>query len=1277
MDHLARVFVERSDIFHRSNSTRIRPIGFSGITLPDVLNWLFKESGSHQYHYRHKCMGMFVKILPECGTKEEIYEQHLSVEKVLSVGEANGIAKRPDLKHLSSCQEPIFKEVHNWMQSLLTSLDFYIWIFENDLMTHSDVGEFLERSVMLYTISYFLKNIVYKDMMDLLRSINESLLNTSQISGEKRMCNRNLENIDVIRSIILVRVVDLLTFLMKEHSMAQFLEENKTELVKVTKKLIFKPQRLGFDYKSKSSLLKLPKRLTRFVTACNEHAPLEFKKMMMDLLQKKLLKNLNALCQSCDKIMAETTVSVLNINKLNGIDLVVSYMKEFLPPDILGEELLCKTAELLLKKLSDSIVEMKAEIYRPRYLKPSTKKFAVSVMQLCLKIDVFLGKIIAFSFNQSMLRISENCTIRSGEHFMQTFKEPIYELFTSMVAETIRIFVSELKETSDTNKLRIMAILAELNEFIYNHHKGDKQLLQDNMDSMIAHWPAIIRVLLEMENDLNCVDLAIINLSSHMAMVSPIEWHELGQRLEKFQAWIFGLLENQKNSLEIKSKAIFLLPFVTSCEDKSNEKLMKVLGSLQQKHLPLKSREFPDSSLERAALVTLMNAVFKALLTSRSPVLYRFIINVTIADNDYILETKLQKVQIDLMDSMAANEQEVIVNQTFDAFMNGGYFPEVRLSFVTRFLLTVMKNCKVSVMMSFMIQKMTTIWSLMESSLHANTETSLVNRCGAFMMIEAFFASVPSEDIIKGSYFYAGKSQIDGTTLVKDLIKRAVDVRTIPFFVNDKPELQELFRKLHCYSYRAVAAIVSNTKDNSVVYNLALFKESDSKLIWQHLIDVKNENLYVGWTQDFEEMPRVKEYIVSVKDLAGGTVQRKYIETISIFDHSLSQSLTKNDLSYSVVFSNREAMEREQQRHEQEHQATMKVHLDSTPINDHEVMSVLVGVVNHLNHKITPFMSGDNVDDKKYEWVKSLAIPLANRDNHKNVRIFIAKLVDNCRGVFSHYAKVLLGPILSVIADRCIGETMNFFITDLVTMLLSWNAIYKPTTLTEKEDACATLKFLMENAHHDRDEIFKLNLELIKKFVETWKEILEHKLPTQSLLDLLQKPLLQESIQKLRCGLQLNAVILANDLVPWRDCEQRNLFIKAIVRCFYNKDAKVYQAAAQLLGMCLSKTTGDEDHQTIVEEIRKQLDGIRQKSENDVNVFLQLLYSVQKSFPPILDSFLTLIKFNIPRAVRKIKCMYLEMYLSRLEIDGENVFREIITIGVKELLKQNEYQVCL
>lgn len=950
MDHLARVFVERSDIFERSNSDRIRPNGFDGIKLVDVIKWLFQQSGSSQYHYRHKCMDMFINILPAWGSKGDFYAQNCNIAKILEVGERDGIAKYPNLDYMRSamiCDDPIFESIHRWMQSLLQSLDFYIWLISNEIIPSYYVSELLSSSTVLTSMSYFVKSIVGKNIIEVVTSIGEDLFDENQFNREANLNNRNINNINSIKPIILVRVIDLLTCLISGSHIEKFLEENKSELLDITNKLIFSPQEFNLDHKSKNPLLKLRQRITNFMTSVSEHAPREFKTKMRSELTDYVFKSLNAMCQNPDNfenLLNETTIKVSEVARLHGIDLIITYTKTFLELEILnGERVLNATAEALLVKLFEGIIESKSGILRPRHLSPSAKAFTTNIFRLCLKINTFLKKVLTFSFKETSLKISNSRSIKHGELFMQTFKDPLFEYFTTMLGETIHSLVFELREANDAHRLRILAILTELNEFIFDHHNENPTILEENVNATIAQWPTIIRVAQEMKNNLNCVDLALINLVKHMAMTSPIEHEELGRRLEKFHTWLYSLLENRDNSLEIKSKAVFLLPCVTRGSDKVNERLMKALNSIQQRHIPLRSQETADGSLERAGLVALTNSFFQALLRSRSPIIYRFLINITISDDNYIMESDLQRVQIDLMKSLNMEEQEIVVSQTFEAFMNEKYSPDIRLSFVSRFLLTIMKNCQVDVMMNFMREKIGTIWGFSDSLLTINTEHSLVNRCGAYMMIEAFIALVPRNKIEAASYNYGGKVS-KGTDLIKDLIKKSKDVRAMTFVVED-PVKQELFRKFHCYYYRALAATVCNTKDNPELYNITMFKENPQKsgFIWQKMVDVRNEDLYSNWSQDFAELPRIKEYIVSVKDIQSNTEtpsKRKYIETISIFDRSLSQSLTKTDLTYSIVLSNREALERQQQRQEDEHQRLMKVQLESTPINEHEIMSV-------------------------------------------------------------------------------------------------------------------------------------------------------------------------------------------------------------------------------------------------------------------------------------------------------------------------------------------------
>lgn len=53
-----------------------------------------------------------------------------------------------------------------------------------------------------------------------------------------------------------------------------------------------------------------------------------------------------------------------------------------------------------------------------------------------------------------------------------------------------------------------------------------------------------------------------------------------------------------------------------------------------------------------------------------------------------------------------------------------------------------------------------------------------------------------------------------------------------------------------------------------------------------------------------------------------------------------------------------------------------------------------------------------------------------------NVRIFLIKVIENTSHAFFRYSKWFLAPVMKFIADKCAGDEMNFFISDLVRMNL-------------------------------------------------------------------------------------------------------------------------------------------------------------------------------------------------------------------------------------------------
>lgn len=517
MDHLVRVFIERKHIFLKSNTERIKPSEFKGVTLIDAVVWIFQQCGSKQYHFRHKIQEMFMKILITCSKIGEFAEKHLSLEKFLEIGEGNGIGIHKDLMYLRDSIEPLFKETYSWLQNFLASLDFYIWIFQKKIIPEKLIVEFFSASNILCSIHYYLEKIVTNTMHNC----------------EIKFVNRHLEKITNIKCICLVRIIDFITTLLelnyKPEIFGIFLMKNKDQLVTLLSELIFQPQHHEFDFKCKSTLLELPKRLERFLKSLSNSSI--FQDIVVNELKSVLVNHLKELGDECGKILKERTVSVPVINKLNGINLMIKCVQL----EGYARKFLRSTAELMLINVFSEIVEDTGNVKHPRHLLPTPRVFAIAVLRFCYDVEDFLLRTVKCILNDTQLEITNTCVIKHGEHFLGTFKKTLFGNFSKRNAETLSNLV---KSMNPSNGLQIMGIMKELNEFIYQNCVHNENLLKENLEVMCDLWPAIIQVTKLMDNNLNVIDLGMIDLVTHLAMNCPLELHSLGQKLTGVEDWL-------------------------------------------------------------------------------------------------------------------------------------------------------------------------------------------------------------------------------------------------------------------------------------------------------------------------------------------------------------------------------------------------------------------------------------------------------------------------------------------------------------------------------------------------------------------------------------------------------------------------------------------------------------------------------------------------------------------------------------------------------------------
>lgn len=111
----------------------------------------------------------------------------------------------------------------------------------------------------------------------------------------------------------------------------------------------------------------------------------------------------------------------------------------------------------------------------------------------------------------------------------------------------------------------------------------------------------------------------------------------------------------------------------------------------------------------------------------------------------------------------------------------------------------------------------------------------------------------------------------------------------------------EWFRKYQCAAFKSLCAIISNTQLELHFYDKAIFLEAH----WWKIINTNDDSLYTKQTLEVDKRPQIKERMVSIrrlKETSSDTApHRKYIESQNVFESSLSQDVTKIDLSSSYV----------------------------------------------------------------------------------------------------------------------------------------------------------------------------------------------------------------------------------------------------------------------------------------------------------------------------------------------------------------------------------------
>ncbi|KAJ9471128.1 DNA-dependent protein kinase catalytic subunit [Diplonema papillatum] len=303
------------------------------------------------------------------------------------------------------------------------------------------------------------------------------------------------------------------------------------------------------------------------------------------------------------------------------------------------------------------------------------------------------------------------------------------------------------------------------------------------------------------------------------------------------------------------------------------------------------------------------------------------------------------------------------------------------------------------------------------------------------------------------------------------------------------------------------------------------------------------------------------------------------------------------------------------------------------------------------------------------DWMAEMLSKVSNPSTEKNVKLIIAKIVLNAPELFREFATLWVAPLIDVALDTHLPEHVpggiNYFVRDVAIVLLSWNEDIHATSFEVEARASAFLEKLIKGCGSPHRRILAANLELIKAFVEGWKDRIrvgpEHK---RAILGWVSYPPTVPKqtlwVKSRITGLQLLGVLIANGLKPFDtfgdvSVSSEDEFYSRICANLppYTQGSALstdlIRTASEVVGMIYNQASVlNQPCDPLKQRVSKKLRSLH--AQGSYEQFLLVLSGIVRHNPPAADEFLphTLLRM-LPHAKGAYKGMVLEVIAQRVD----------------------------
>ncbi|KAM7297934.1 DNA-dependent protein kinase catalytic subunit [Ixodes scapularis] len=611
-----------------------------------------------------------------------------------------------------------------------------------------------------------------------------------------------------------------------------------------------------------------------------------------------------------------------------------------------------------------------------------------------------------------------------------------------------------------------------------------------------------------------------------------------------------------------------------------------------------------------------------------------------------------------------------------------GLLISARLSLASKLLPLLLKSCSKPALHRFFVDNVTAMVDAVAAKIRHGSESELTSKIVALSCLEVLYSCCLKDDVTGkqssvNAAFCRSRGIVDvvGNELTKEITKHANSAKKE--VVRRDVEFADLWRQLRCAAYRLVVAVVSCTQTESQFYDVFVFQERPEKgeFLWNNLVD---EKAVYTFPLEREVLFQKSRHVVGVTEGQVPSPSFSGRMAGSLRGSSLAQEASQYSLSASgLAFWDVETVDSDSSKGTQapakEPVSRLKVmDLEDDALNGHECMASVCAVLCRMaDLGIIPQTADEEVNiGPAPKWLTFLTNAIVGNHTTRNALCFICRVVVNSAEVLRVHSRHLVPALLNVLAGDKLGSELDAFVIDVAVTVLMWASDWSledRKTVGNDRDLQGFSELLAQRCGHERREVLKNNLELLRAWVEMWRERL--RFPADVVLEQLEQCSLDS---KDHHAVLLFGIFVSNNLVEFGQSHASTArILEVLPRLLASRYRGAYTSVADVVGLTLRKMSeaGIATEDSAFEgSVASRLDGLLAAHRDQ---FVLCVRNVCRFYQPLALRFLDKLMLLLPRALADFKVAVLEV-LSLCCHQMEQPVGRLQGLGFLELLAHGD-----